>query len=390
MNILVITAVSGFLPEFELPNIRLLQNMGYTVHYASNFENPVYHCDKTVLEKQGIICHPISIQKSPGALKKNYKALRQTKELIKTWDIQAIHCHNPMGGVIGRLAGAAGGREIYCIYTAHGFHFYEGAPKKNWICFYPAERILAEFTDEMICINQEDERRANKFSLRNHGLVSRIPGTGLDCKRFQPNSLVRQQMRAELSLSHEDFVFLSAGELNKNKNHETVIKALFSVREPHMKYFICGEGHRRKKLEQLIRKLGLQNQVFLWGYQEQIERYYQCADCFVFPSIREGMGMAALEAMSCGLPLIAADNRGSREYAGQNAILCQAKNEGEYSAAMKRVFHDNILRQSMGNNSYQMARLFSQEKTELIMRQVYERMDRALRNNETKYLLSRW
>lgn len=391
-NILVIAVVSGFLPKFEMENVRILRQMGYEVHYAANFENPIYECDPADLEKKGVRCHSIPIQKSPLALRQNAKALKQVKHLIEEFDIQAIHCHNPVGGLIGRIAGMENSKRkdgrkgnkggAYCIYTAHGFHFFKGAPIHSWLCFYPAEWLLARLTDQLICVNREDKRRAERFSLRPGGAVCRIPGTGVDRKRFfRPLPEERNQARESLALKEEDLVFLSVGELNENKNHQTVIQALRELNQPCAKYLICGEGPLRGKLEARIKELGLEKQVFLQGYQREIEKYYWCADCFVFPSIREGLGMAAIEAMACGLPVICSRNRGSREYEGDGTLTYGTGNRKLLSQHMKRIAEDRALREKMGRAAEETAKGFSVEKTRPIMNAVYQRMNAAIQGS---------
>ena len=124
MNILLIAAVSGFVPEFEMKDVRTLKELGFEVHYASNFDNPVYEFDIKELERAGVKCHHIPIRKSPFAVRDNMRAFMQVKRLIEELDIKAIHCHNPVGGLIGRTARIGTGSKPYCIYTAHGFHFY--------------------------------------------------------------------------------------------------------------------------------------------------------------------------------------------------------------------------------------------------------------------------
>ena len=130
---LVITTISGFLPQFEMNDVHILQEYGYQVHYASNFNNPVYSVDKEKLKNEGIILHHIDIEKSPFALKANYKALKQLRRIIDNENINLIHCHNPMGAVTARLAAKCSHKNPYVMYTAHGFHFYQGAPVKNWL-----------------------------------------------------------------------------------------------------------------------------------------------------------------------------------------------------------------------------------------------------------------
>lgn len=370
-SILFITTISGFLQKFEMQDVKMLQDMGWKIHYASNFENPIYECDREYLEENGIVCHNISVQKSPFALKGNYRALKEVLHIIKEEKIRALHCHNPVGGVIGRLAGRFGWEHPYVIYTAHGFHFYKGAPLKNWLMFYPVEKFLARDTDQLVTINREDEQMANRFRLRQNGRVSRIPGVGLDLERFYASAKERQNMRRKLEIPEEKFVLISVGELNGNKNHATVIRAVAQCKNPNLVYLICGEGNGRTYLEKLISELGVQHQVFLMGYQHQVEKYLQCADCFVFPSIREGLGMAALEGMACGLPIIVGDNRGTREYARENAIVCPAEKVEAYQEAIEKVEQDAELRKKMGERSHQIAKEFQIENTKRVMQQVY-------------------
>ena len=155
-KVLFVTTISGFLPQFEKNDVKLLGEMGCQVHYASNFRNPVYAFDEKELKSQGIFLHHIDIAKSPVKIRENIAAIRQLRTVIEENDIDIIHCHNPMGGVAGRAAAGTGRRRPYVIYTAHGFHFYKGAPLLNWLLFYPAERFLARFTNQLVTINKED------------------------------------------------------------------------------------------------------------------------------------------------------------------------------------------------------------------------------------------
>lgn len=129
---LLITHVSGFVPQFEMNNVRILQSMGYEVHYASNFNTPSYGTDNHRLDGTGIICHQIDFVRSPFD-KRNLHVYRQMVELMRREDFSLVHCHTPMGGVMARLAAHATGTGPV-IYTAHGFHFFKGASWKTG-CF---------------------------------------------------------------------------------------------------------------------------------------------------------------------------------------------------------------------------------------------------------------
>ena len=135
-KVLIITTTSGFLSQFELNNVKLLQERGYQVHYATNFGVPVYEVKDDTLRNMGVVLHHISIEKNPFKIKKNVWALRELTRIIEREQIDVIHCHNPNGGVLGRLAAAFSKRKPFVIYTAHGFHFFKGAPVKNWLFYY--------------------------------------------------------------------------------------------------------------------------------------------------------------------------------------------------------------------------------------------------------------
>lgn len=140
--------------KFNLPFMRWFHEQGWQVDYASAGEESVSDCDN-----QFSIC----IARSPFSFK-NIRAYRQLKKILVENNYDLLHCHTPMGGVLGRLAARklwkAG--KIKVIYTAHGFHFYKGAPLLNWLLYYPVEKCLSRCTDVIVTINEEDYERAKK------------------------------------------------------------------------------------------------------------------------------------------------------------------------------------------------------------------------------------
>lgn len=331
-RILFLTTTRDFLGKFEQGNVKILQNKGFEVHYAANMQEPHYPIDEEKLKALGVQIHPIAIARSPFLFADNEKALRQILQLIRRYHIQAIHCHTPVGGLLGRLAGELCREQgVVVVYTAHGFHFYKGAPAVNQLVYYPVEKQLARYTDILIVINEEDYRCARKFRLKRGGHLYKIPGEGLDTARFRPlPESERKRLRNELGIAEEAFFLVSVGELNENKNHGIVLEALEKLRQqqkggPPIHYGICGDGFLRARLETRIRELGLADMVTLYGYCTNVPEILGCADASVFPSRREGLGMAGLESLAMGVPVIAADNRGTREYMehGKNGYVCR-------------------------------------------------------------------
>jgi len=311
--------------------VRMLQRMGYEVHYASNFQNPHYGSDNRRLEGTGIICHQIDFVRSPFRLWKNGKAYWQLKKLLKEISFQIVHCHTPMGGVLGRLAvngirkkerksrekqkekGDLDRKEQKVFYTAHGFHFFREAPIVNWLFFYPVEWWLAGLTDVLITITEEDYQCARKFRRIDPKKVYHVHGVGIEVERFRKCLQNKNQIRSQFGITQDTILFISTGELNRNKNHILMIRALSKVKDNRMLYLICGEGKSHKKLQKQIQKLGMEKQVLLLGYQQEIPLLLQCADLYVSLSYREGLSLGIQEAMAAGLPVIASDIRGNNE-----------------------------------------------------------------------------
>ncbi len=307
-KVLLVTHVSGFVPQFEMSNVKTLQEMGYEVHYASNYNKPEYGNDNSRLKGSGVISHQIDFARSPFNIIQNIHAYNQLCLLLKTETFELLHCHTPVGGAISRIAAwRCKNKKLKVIYTVHGFHFLKGGPLKNWILYYPVERQLARITDILVTINVDDYKIAKKMKLKKNGSVEKINGVGIDTKKFEELFSERHVTK------HEGTIFLSIGELNENKNHKLVIEAMHRSNREDFKYVICGEGKNRNKIEKLINKYKLNDRVILMGYQKDIRQILVQADIFIMPSFREGLSVALQEAMASGLAAIVTDIRGNRD-----------------------------------------------------------------------------
>ena len=389
-KVLLVTTVSGFVPQFEMSNVHILQSMGYEVHYAANYHTPSYGTDNHRLDGTGIIRHQIDFIRNPFNLQ-NIKVYRQLKTVMSKERFDLVHCHTPMGGVIARLV-AHSTKTSPVIYTAHGFHFFKGASLINWLCYYPMEKFLSHFTDEQICINQEDYQRAKKKFHAKH--VSYIPGVGLDTDKTK-NLIDINIKKHELGLPADRLILLSTGELIQRKNHETVIRAIGklkaecsdSLKSEKMKfhYVICGHGKLEEYLKKLAEKLQVNDCISFLGYREDMMEIYQIADLFIFPSFQEGLPMALLEAMAYGLPVICSDIRGSRDLMGTNAkapfdcceggiLVAKADDVSAYSKAIELLLVDHRKRQEMGEKNSLRTTDFSIKTVKESMEKIYRKL----------------
>lgn len=322
-KVIFVANTARFFVMFEQNNIKLLQSMGYEVHCASNFEQERDVDAKSILEKLNVTIHQIDIARSPFSAR-NLNAYRQLKALMQRERFDLVDCHTPMGGVLARLAAKAT-KTAPVLYTAHGFHFYKGCPLQNRLIYETIERWLARYTDGLITINEEDYQAAKTFRLR--GEAYKIPGVGIDVKGIHDLKVDRIQKRRELGVPEDAFVMLSVGDLNANKNHSTAIKAFAKADIPNSCYLICGEGELRNELSSLSEKLGVSQHVHLLGFRNDVREILKASDLFVFPSFREGLSVALLEAVSAGVTCIASNIRGNVDLLEQSQLFPPADEE---------------------------------------------------------------
>lgn len=365
-KVLMLATTAAMIEQFNKNNILILEEMGYEVHVAGNWNegNPISderleRFKEWIVEHNGKYFHIPALRK-PTAFKRNICAYKKVIELIHENQYEFIHCHTPIGSVIGRLAAHRTNTKI--IYTAHGFHFYKGAPLVNWLVYYPVERFLSRWTDILITINQEDYNRAKKsFHAKR---TEYVPGIGIDLNRFKPEAGKRDEKRLELGLQTDDVMLLSVGELNENKNHQIIIRALAKLESENVHYVIAGQGKLLEKLMVLAITLGIQKRVHLLGYRDDISELYHAADVFVFPSKREGLSVALMEAMACGLPVICSAIRGNVDLVKdeKGGLLIQTDIEEAYGSAIEKLYINPKLKEAMSLFNLEAVRNYSIEK----------------------------
>ncbi|MEN3004737.1 glycosyltransferase family 4 protein [Dehalobacterium formicoaceticum] len=308
MKILYVTTISNTVNAFLIPHIRMLIEQGHRVDVAFKIEREV----RPEIYEMGCKVYDLAFQRSPFN-KDNYRAYKKLKQIISNEKYDLVHTHTPVASACVRYA-CRKIKSTKVFYTAHGFHFYKGAPLKNWLIYYPIEKWLARYTEVLLLINNEDYLRAKKSfkSLKTDKIVY-IPGVGLDTRKFSDVIVDKEEKRKELDIPDKSFVLLSVGELNKNKNHETVLRAITKLDNPNLYYVICGQGILEEYLRNLSTKLGIENKVKLLGTRNDIVEICKASDIFVFPSFREGLSVALMEAMASGLPVICSDIRGNSD-----------------------------------------------------------------------------
>lgn len=373
---LIVTSVASMVDQFLLPSVKLLQEMDYEVHVACNFVKGSTCNDERIkqlkekLVKWGVLCKHIDFARDVMNFSENILAYKQIHKLLSEDFYDIIHCHSPIGGLITRLAARKTRKKgTKVFYTAHGFHFYKGAPKKNWILYYPVEKVCSCFTDVLITINQEDYALANKKMKAKK--VVYIPGVGIDLSRFEATQVDKSIKRKDLCIPEDAIVILSVGEINANKNHETIVRAIADM--PNIYYLIAGQGTLMDYLQDLTNELGISNKVKLLGYRSDISELCIASDIFCFPSFREGLGLAAIEAMACGLPIVTSNIHGINDYSenGVTGYKCAPGDIKGFATAINALAEDNQLRVRMGQHNQKLAKRYDVHNIIALMRQIY-------------------
>ena len=343
-RVLLVASVQSHICQFHKPLMKLLKDNGYEIHVAAR---------DNLAEKNGLqLEYPdkvfdVPFSRSPLDIVAMRKAGKALIKILRKYEYEVIHCNTPVAGVVTRLAAnryRKTGTKVF--YTAHGFHFYKGAPKKNWILYYPIEKWMVRYTDTLITIAEEDYLFAKKHfeKSRNRCDIVRIHGVGASTQRCYPVSKKeKSKIREELLISG-DPIILNIGELLPNKNQKAIIAAMPMIIDqyPEAQLLIAGNGFQKEELEKQIHGLGISKHVHMLGYTTKSNEYLKVCDVLVACSYREGLPLNIMEAMLCGKPVVASYNRGHNELVreGMTGYLVNPDDPEGYADRISDVLED--------------------------------------------------
>lgn len=366
-RMLMLASVASMIDQFNMPNIRLLQEMGYEVHVACNFKKGSTCTEekiiklKNTLKDMGVPYYQIDFDRNVLNIANDFKAYRQVVKLAEKYKYNFIHCHSPIGGVVGRCAAHKTHTKV--VYTAHGFHFYKGAPLINWMVYYPIEKICSYMTDVLICINKEDYALAKRKMKAKK--VEYIPGVGIDLTKYGVSQCVNNK-REELGIPTNMMWVLSVGELSHRKNHERLIRAVADI--DNIFLTIAGKGELKEYYQNLILKLGVDKRIKLLGFRTDISELCESADVFAFPSLQEGLPVALMEAMACGKPVVCSNIRGNTDLIddGEGGFLFNPDNSEEIKQSLYKIMRSDLKTMGEKNASkimnYSLPKIIKEEK----------------------------
>ena len=343
-KVLFTATVDSHILQFHLPFLKYFKDNGYEVHVATGEDGKIPYCDKKI---------NVGIKRSPYSFE-NIKAIKKLKKVVMEEKYDIIHTHTPMGSVVTRMASKKARKKYHTrvIYTAHGFHFYKGAPKKNWLLFYPIEKYLSKYTDTLITINNEDYELA-KTKFKKCYDIQYVPGVGIDENKFNIKMTKKEKsnLRKSLGLKDNDFVMIYPAEISVRKRHVWLINTISNLlkENKNIHLLLPGKDSLNGYCQSLVKNLNLEKQIHFLGYRNDIPKLLNISDMAVSAAKQEGLPVNVMEAMYLGLPLVVSNCRGNRDLIknGQNGFLIDLDDSVNYAKSILNIYNDKKLKDNM-------------------------------------------
>jgi len=356
-----------------IPHIELLLDKGNHVDVACNIQREI---NPRLLERNCKV-YNIEFQRSP-LNKHNYNAYKKVKRLIQDEKYDLVHVHTPVASFLTRMA-CRKIPNLKILYTAHGFHFFKGSPLKNWLMYYPIERLAARWTDVLITMNEEDYSIARKFKIRDGGSVYKVHGVGIDLNKFQPQTKEKKRiMRKEYGFKEEDFILFYAAELNHNKHQDLLINVVNILKDriPNIKLLLAGNGPLEGQYKRQVEQLNLGRYVDFLGYRDDIPSLLAMSDVVVASSRREGLPVNIMEAMATGLPIVATDVRGHRDLIinGENGYIVGLDDIEGFAKSIEYLYKYKELRNKFGKKGIEIVQKYSLVNVLREMESLYQKL----------------
>lgn len=369
---LIISNSSGLVSDFLENDIKILKDKGYSIDCACNFKYPGKNTEE-FFKQYEIKEHQVDFPIRDLDIKLIIDSFKKIKNILKNNDYDVIHCHSTIAAVIGRECGKKHRKKYKTkiLYTSHGFPFYEGVSGKKAQLFKIIEKYYSKYTDAIITICNEDYEEAKKMKCKN---VYKINGVGFDYKRISDITIDREEYRKKLGFKKDDFVVLSIGELNTNKNHQIIIKALSKINNPNILYAICGrevtEIGKKQQLEDLANSLNVR--ITFLGFRQDIPEVTHCAEIGAISSHKEGLGLSGVEMLSAGIPVVGSNRQGIKDYIidGQTGYLCDPNDADSFATGIEKTI-ELTLNKETKINCKSISEKFSKENAYEKMLNIY-------------------
>ncbi|WP_414051198.1 glycosyltransferase family 4 protein [Macrococcus animalis] len=355
---------------FHTPYMKMLMNKGYEVYAIANED---YGGHKEQLESIGIHTIQVPINRNPLS-KDNLMSLKILKETMKNEDFDIVHVHTPIAAFLTRVAKPKN-MNGKLIYTAHGFHFFKDAPLKNWLMYFPLEKLTAGKTDLLITTNNEDTVTAKRLGFTEDNLVH-IKGVGVEIDHPKLSDDDKLNLRNELGLNVTDKIIICVAEMNDNKNQMFLLENWSKIKQkvPDAVLLFAGVGPNLEKYEAYKTKYELKDIHFL-GFRRDVPNLLQISDVMTLLSHREGLPKSIMEGMAQGLPCVVADTRGLVDLVddNENGYVVEKGNNESLIYAFVDLLQNDDRRHKMGQQSIEKVKSFTLDSVMKDYEQAYLR-----------------
>ncbi|MCA1041617.1 glycosyltransferase family 4 protein [Bacillus infantis] len=369
-KVLIVCTTDSMIFNFLIPHIEKLHDEGCIVECA---------CSKTgfyleeLQQRFNLKVHEMPFSRSPLRIN-NFVSYFKLKKLVESGKYDIIQCHEPVGGVMGRVVGKL--HNITVHYTAHGFHFFKGAPLKNWLLYFPVERWLSKYTDLLITINKEDYDTAIKKNFKAKR-IELINGVGIDLEKFTPQTFdAKKQLRYEYGYKENDFILIYAGELSFRKHQDLLINVVGVLKNkiPNIKLLLAGDGEMLNRYKKQVDSLGIKQNVEFLGYRKDISKLMLMSDIALSSSRQEGLPVNVMEAMATGLPLVVTECRGNSDLVSNNVNgnVIKMDDLDSFCAAIEELYSSEELRVKFGSKNLEYIKQFSLKNVLKEMQKLYK------------------
>ncbi len=373
--LVVARVVKTHIMVFHVPYLKLLKELGFEVHVCAknDYDDPdelkIPYCDRFF---------DLPFEREPFK-RKNLEAYRGMKKLIKEQDYELIHCHTPVGGAIARVAAKnVKNKGSKVVYTAHGFHFFKGAPLMNWLLYYPIEKHLSRWTDALITINEEDYEMIIKRGF--HAKYKEYTmGVGVDLEKFHPVSLTtKKNLRETYGYSDEAFIIAYVAEMVERKNHQMLIDAMKVLvkKIPQLKLLFIGQGKCLEILKQRVKNDCLDSSIDFMGFRHDVADLMRISDIAVSASSKEGLPVNVMEAMASGLPMVVTNCRGNRQLVAheKNGYVVEINDIGTFCQGVEKLQQSEELRNTFGKFNLEAIQRYDIKQVVRQMKAIYRKV----------------
>lgn len=371
-NALILANTIGMF-HFLWTDIDMLNEMGYKVYAMADNRACEEHTLRMMADRNVTF---VDTRIDGVSLNRNtLNFYKQLKNLLASRHFDLVHCHTPLVGLFARLAARKYRKKgTKVIYTTHGLPYTPMSSRKTFLVYNSLERFASRFCDAIITINHQDYGYMKATHCKKVFLIS---GVGLDCGRFSNVVVDREEYRRKIGVPVDKIAVLAVGRLIYHKNQMIVVKALAELPDKdEFVFVVCGHETTSdpvaRELVELSERCGVQT-VFIGFHNDMPEVIAACADIGVMPSIREGLGMAGLEMLCEGVPLVGSDVQGIREYLkdGETGFSCNPFSADDFSRGIQRLA-DPELRRRMKPACQAMAKKFDISISMAQRRAIYE------------------